>query len=120
VLRRQLDDRPVVLDDVHVAPVGDLRHGQPRDTDERLAVVERAREDVAGVDDERALLLDPLAVVDVRRRSHPQLDLAVVVADRDRPAEMPAVCPVRGAESVLDLEHVAGRERLAAPRERSG
>ena len=45
---RELGDRPVGLDDVHGAPVGDVAGGELRDLSQRLAVVERARQRVAG------------------------------------------------------------------------
>ena len=112
MLDRELADRAVRLDDVDRAPVCDSRHGEARDGGERLAVVERARELGTGVEEELLSLLGALAVVDVRCGADPDLDLTALADDRDRAPEMPAIAAVGGAEAVLDLEDLAGRQRL--------
>ena len=97
------------------------RHGElARPRASVCAVVERARELVAGVErGSAALLLDPLAVVDVGRGADPEVDRAVVVADRDGAAEVPAVRRRRRARKRYSTSNdVAARERLLAPRDR--
>ena len=114
VRARDLADRAVGLHDLDRAPVGHLGHRRPGDAAERLAVVERARQDVRRLDDEVPLLLGALAVVDVRGRADPEGDLAALVADRHSAPEVPAVGAVRVPEAVLDLEDLPARERLLA------
>ena len=82
--------------------------------------MERRAEQLARFEQEPLRLLGPLVIVDVGCRADPELDRAVRAVDRDRPAEMPAVRPVRCAEAVLDLEGLAGGERLGAFRNRGG
>ena len=103
------------VDDVDRAPVGDAGNGELRDRLQARAPVERERQLRARVEQEALRLLDPLAVVDVRRGADPEVDLPALLADRHRPAEMPAVRAVRGAEAVLDLEDVAVAKRLLPP-----
>ncbi len=74
VLEGEGRDRPVLLRHVDRAPVGDPRHREPRDRREARTPVEGARELGAGVQQEVLRLLDPLAVVDVRRGADPEVD----------------------------------------------
>ena len=108
------------VDDVHSRPVGDGGNGRARDRLEGVDEVERIAEELACFEEEPLRLLGPLVVVDVGCRADPEVDRAVRAADRHRAAEMPAVCPVRCAEAVLDLEVFAGGERLRTLRDRSG
>jgi hypothetical protein len=111
-------DRLLVLEQVDHAPVGDLGDGELRDRLQCAPVLERAGELDAGAEQEVLRLLRPLLRVDVGRRPDPEVDLPVGADERDRPTEVPAVAAVRGAESVLDLEGVAGVECLLAAVER--
>ena len=79
---------------------------------QRLAIVERAGEDRARLEQEVLVLLGALVVLDVGRRPDPLDDLAVRAAKRERPAEVPAIDPVGPPEAVLDLERLASCERL--------
>ena len=111
-------DRPLSLQQVDHAPVGDLGHGELGDRLQRAPVVERATELHSGAEQEVLRLLGPLLGVDVRRSADPEVDGALRIAERNRPAEVPAVAAVRGPEAVLDLEHLARLERLLAALER--
>ena len=119
VRERHLEHDPFV-DDVHGGPVGHRGDCRACDRLERVDEVERRAEQLARFEEEPLRLLGPLVVVDVGRRADPEVDRAVRTADRHRAAEMPAVRPVRCAEPVLDLEGLAGGERLRALRDRGG
>ena len=84
-------------------PDGEL--GDPR---ERLAVVERARERVAGGDDE-ALAPRCSCGRGCRSRCRPRTRSSRLVAHRHRAAEVPAVVPSAASEAILDLERLAVR-----------
>ncbi len=111
---RDFRDRAVGLDDVHDAPVGHVPGGELRHFRERLAIVERPGQGIARRDDERTLIFDQLAVVDVGRGADPERDRAVLVPNRNRPSEVPAVLAAGAQEPVLDLEGLAREERLLA------
>jgi hypothetical protein len=117
---RQRGDRPVVLHQVHGAPVGDPWHGHLRNFLQPGAPVERDRQLAPGIEQEPLRFFDALAVLDVRRRSDPEVDLARVVTDRNRTSEVPAVRPVGGAEAVLDLEDAPVGKGLLTARDRLG
>ena len=117
---RDLRKGAVALDDVDGAPVRGVAHGELRNVAERLPVVERAGERVTGGHDERTLLLDDLAIVDVGRSADPELDVSGVIAHRHGPAQVPAVRAVAGPEAVLHLVRLAGSQRLLAARHGAG
>ena len=97
---------PSVEEDVDRAPVGDPRHGKPRDVGERLLVVERAPEHPAGLGEERLPLLGELAVLDIGRRADP------AVVGRQRAAQEPAVRAVGEADPVLGVQRCSSTARF--------
>ena len=111
-------EHDAIVDDVHRRPVGDGRDGRARDRLERVDVVERRAEQLAGFEEEPLRLLGPLVIVDVGGRADPEVDRAFRAPDRHRAAEMPAVGSVPRAEAVLDLEGLAGGKRRRALRDR--
>ena len=109
-----------VLDDVHPGPVGDAWHGHLRENGERGAVVERAAESRARLDEEPLRLLGALPVVDVRVRAEPLDDLPAAAAHRDRARQVPAVRVVRRpAEAELVVVWSPSIERLLPELERA-
>ena len=112
-------DAAVLLEQVDRTPIGDLRNGEARDGLQRSPVVEGFGEHGSRTKEELLGLLRPLLRVDVRRRSDPEVDRAsVVVPERHRTSEVPAVAAVGRAEAIFDLEDLSGRESLAAYVER--
>jgi hypothetical protein len=107
-----------VLEQVHCAPVGDGRHGRLGDCAQRVEMVERRAEQLIGLEQEALRLLGPLLIVNVSRRPDPELDLILLVPNRDRATEVPSIRAVRRSEAVFDLEHVSALERLAPPLDR--
>jgi hypothetical protein len=87
---------PAVLEHVNARPVGNPRHRHLHHGGERAAVVERAAERRARLNEEPLCLLGPLLVVDVGVRPEPLDHLAVPVLHRDGTGEMPAIRAVTG------------------------
>ena len=105
--------QPSLLDDVHACPVGDAWHGHLRQSCQRGAVVERAAQGRARIDEKPLRFLGALAVFDVRVRAEPLDDLTAAVPHRDRARQVPAVGLVRRAsETELVFVRVPGVERL--------
>src|SRR4029077_3744553 len=114
----KLDNCSVGLHDVYGAPVGDVAGGELSHLPQSFAVVERARERVAGGNDEGALILDALAVVDVRRRPDPEPNVSLGIPHRQGAPEVPAVTAVGAPEAVFHLEGLAAPQRLLATGDR--
>ncbi len=72
----------VRIEQVHPAPVGDLRHGESRDVAQRLLVVQGGGEHGAGAGQEVAAQLHALAHRDVLDDRDGSLDLALRIAHR--------------------------------------
>ena len=90
--------------DVDGAPVGQARDDQARELAEGLAVVERAREDRAGLGEEAQGLLGGLALVDVAAEADDAQRLAVAAAQDDALAVDPAAGAVGPEVAELDVE----------------
>jgi hypothetical protein len=110
----------VAVEQVHRAPVGDVRDRQPGDAGERDLEVERVREHRAGPEQEAVGLLDALVLVDVGVGPEPPDDRAVLVAHRLGAREVPAVHAGRVAQAELDLVGAAVGERADPPAQAFG
>jgi hypothetical protein len=87
--------QPALLEHVDARPVGDLEDGHLRDRRERAAVVERAAEGRACIDEEPLRRLGTLLVVDVGVGAEPLDDLAALVLHRERARQVPSIRTIR-------------------------
>ena len=81
----------VLVNEVDGAPVGDVWHGQLGHVLERLLVIQRGSQHVAGVGQEGTLLLGPLLLGDVLDHHDCRLHLAGLVHQRRRLEQVPAL-----------------------------
>jgi hypothetical protein len=95
------------------APVGEVGHRQPRHPGQGVGLVRQPGERRAGLGEEALRLLGPLLVVDVGAGPEPAQDPAVRAAQRQGPADVPAVGAVGPAEPGLILERRVRRAGVA-------
>jgi hypothetical protein len=101
------------VQEIDEAIVGERRDHQASDPLQCLLGIEGAGESLAYLGQKALARLDPLGVVDIRRRPKPFDDLPHRIAHRHRSTEEPAIATIGGSQSQLALERFAIAERFS-------